>query len=40
VFQKRRDLAAAIEEFQGALSESPEDPIALRFLDALKYKVN
>lgn len=36
----RGDLAAAIEEFQGALSESPEDPMALRFLDALKYKVN
>jgi Tfp pilus assembly protein PilF len=36
----RGDLAAAIEEFQGALSESPEDPIALKFLDALKYKVN
>ena len=36
----RGDLAAAVEEFQGALSESPDDPMALRFLDALKYKVN
>ena len=36
----RGDLAQAIEEFQGALGESPEDPIALKFLEALKYKVN
>jgi len=36
----RGDLAAAIEEFQGALSESPEDPIALKFLESLRYKVN
>lgn len=36
----RGDLAQAIEEFQGALVESPRDPIALQFLEALKYKVN
>jgi Tfp pilus assembly protein PilF len=36
----RGDLAQAIEQFQGALGESPEDPIALKFLEALKYKVN
>jgi Tfp pilus assembly protein PilF len=36
----RGDLAEAIEQFEGALGESPEDPIALRFLEALKYKVN
>lgn len=36
----RGDLAQAIEEFEGALGESPEDPIALKFLEALKYKVN
>jgi Tfp pilus assembly protein PilF len=36
----RGDLAEAIEQFQGALGESPEDPIALKFLEALKYKVN
>ena len=36
----RGDLAEAIEQFQGALGESPDDPIALKFLEALKYKVN
>jgi len=36
----RGDLAQAIEQFEGALGESPEDPIALKFLEALKYKVN
>jgi Tfp pilus assembly protein PilF len=36
----RGDLAQAIEEFEGALGESPEDPIALKFLESLKYKVN
>jgi Tfp pilus assembly protein PilF len=36
----RGDLAEAIEQFEGALGESPEDPIALKFLEALKYKVN
>ena len=36
----RGDLAQAVEEFEGALGESPEDPIALKLLEALKYKVN
>lgn len=36
----RGDFSEAVEEFQGALRESPEDPLALRFLEALKYKVN
>lgn len=36
----RGDLASAIEEFEGALAESPEDPVALKFLEALRYKVN
>jgi len=36
----RGDFAEAVAEFEGALEESPEDPIALRFLDALKYRVN
>jgi Tfp pilus assembly protein PilF len=36
----RGEVAEAIMEFEGALAESPEDPIALRFLEELKYKVN
>ncbi len=36
----RGEFAEAILEFQGALQESPDDPIALRFLETLKYKVN
>jgi Tfp pilus assembly protein PilF len=36
----RGEIAEAIMEFEGALAESPEDPIALRFLEELKYKVN
>jgi Tfp pilus assembly protein PilF len=36
----RGDLTRAVEEFEGALAESPEDPIAMKFLEALKYKVN
>ncbi len=36
----RGDFPQAIAEFQGALEESPEDPTALRFLEALKYRVN
>jgi Tfp pilus assembly protein PilF len=36
----RGDFDRAVAEFQGALEESPEDPMALKFLEALKYKVN
>jgi Tfp pilus assembly protein PilF len=36
----RGDFDQAAAEFQGALEENPEDPVALRFLEALKYKVN
>lgn len=36
----RGEYAEAILEFQGALEESPDDPVALRFLEELKYKVN
>jgi len=36
----RGEFAEAIEEFQGALRESPDDPVATRFLEDLKYKVN
>lgn len=34
------DYAEAILQFQGALQESPGDPVALKFLEELKYKVN
>jgi Tfp pilus assembly protein PilF len=34
------EFAEAILEFQGALTYSPADPVALRFLENLKYKVN
>jgi Tfp pilus assembly protein PilF len=37
---ERGDIAEAVAEFEGALAESPGDPIALRFLEALRYKVN
>jgi Tfp pilus assembly protein PilF len=36
----RGEIAEAIVEFEGALAEAPEDAIALRFLEELKYKVN
>ncbi len=36
----REEFAEAILEFQGALAESPDDPVALRFLESLRYKVN
>jgi Tfp pilus assembly protein PilF len=36
----RGEIAEAIVEFEGALAEAPEDPIALKFLEELKYKVN
>jgi Tfp pilus assembly protein PilF len=36
----RGDFAAAAAEFQGALEENPEDPMALQFLETLKYRVN
>jgi Tfp pilus assembly protein PilF len=36
----RGDFARAAVEFRGALEEHPEDPLALKFLDALKYQVN
>lgn len=34
------EFAEAILEFQGALEQSPDDPVALRFLSELKFKVN
>ena len=36
----RGEFAEAILEFQGALEECPDDPVALQFLEELKYKVN
>jgi len=36
----RGEIAEALQEFAGALAESPGDPIALRFLDELRYRVN
>src|SRR5262249_11809521 len=36
----RGEIAEAIAEFEGALVESPGDPIALRYLETLRYQVN
>jgi Tfp pilus assembly protein PilF len=36
----RGDVAEAILEFEGALAEHPDDPIARHFLEALRLKVN
>ncbi len=36
----RGEVAEALAEFQGALEHSPGDPIALRFLELLRHKIN
>ena len=36
----RGEIAEAVAEFEGALAENPGDPMALRFLESLRYKVN
>ena len=36
----RGEVAEAVREFEGALEEAPGDPMALRFLEELRYKVN
>jgi Tfp pilus assembly protein PilF len=36
----RGEFAEAVAEFQGALAENPDDPLALRFLETLKRHVN
>jgi Tfp pilus assembly protein PilF len=36
----RGEIAEAVAEFQGALAESPDDPMALQFLEMLRYRVN
>ncbi len=36
----RGDLAQALVEFEGALALNPGDPVALKYLEALRYQVN
>jgi Tfp pilus assembly protein PilF len=36
----RGEIEEALAEFQGALAENPDDPIARHFLQALRLKVN
>jgi|SRR5688572_17436994 len=36
----RGDVAQAVREFEGALEENPNDPIAVRFLEELRYRIN
>jgi len=36
----RGEVAEALAELEGALAENPGDPIALRLLEALRFKVN
>ena len=36
----RGEVAEAVHEFEGALEEAPGDPMALRYLEELRYKVN
>lgn len=36
----RGDVSQAVAEFEGALEENPEDPVALEFLRQLRYRVN
>ncbi|HEX4438435.1 MAG TPA: tetratricopeptide repeat protein [Thermoanaerobaculia bacterium] len=36
----RGEVAEALAEFEGALAENPDDPIARHFIEALKLKVN
>jgi Tfp pilus assembly protein PilF len=36
----RGDIARAVAEFEGALEENPDDPVALKFLQELRYRVN
>ena len=36
----RGEVAEAVAELEGALAEHPGDPIALRLLETLRFKVN
>jgi len=40
LYAARGDVAEAMAEFEGALAENPGDPIALKYLETLKYRVN
>lgn len=40
LYAARGELPQALAEFEGALEENPDDPIALEFLEKLKYRVN
>jgi Tfp pilus assembly protein PilF len=40
LYAARGEVAEAVAEFQGALAQNPGDPIALRYLEELKYQVN
>jgi Tfp pilus assembly protein PilF len=36
----RGELAEAVVEFEGALAENPGDPVATKYLEALRFQVN
>ncbi len=40
LYAARGDVAEAMAEFEGALEENPGDPMALKYLETLKYRVN
>jgi Tfp pilus assembly protein PilF len=40
LYAARGDVAEALAEFEGALAENPGDPMALKYLETLKYRVN
>jgi len=40
LYAARCDVAEAMAEFEGALAENPGDPMALKYLETLKYRVN
>jgi Tfp pilus assembly protein PilF len=40
LYAARGDVADAMAEFEGALAENPGDPMALKYLETLKYRVN
>jgi Tfp pilus assembly protein PilF len=40
IYAERGDVTEAVTEFQAALAANPGDPIATRFLEELKYRVN
>ena len=39
-YAARGEIAEAVIEFEGALAVSPGDPIALKALETLRYRVN